>query len=89
MTTVAQIEATKEAFRPYYHRAGLRTGGQKHTWTIKIGDPSIRSETTEGWIDYKRQGWRRGSRSMILSSPSRCTGRPGSATGSSAPWTIS
>ena len=54
------IEATKEAFRPYYHRAGLRTGGQEHTWTIKIGDPSIRSETTEGWIDYKRQGWRRG-----------------------------
>jgi hypothetical protein len=56
-------EATKEAFRPSFKAAGFRFAAHDSSWRIQFGAAAIRSDTEEGWIDYKRQGWRRGIKS--------------------------
>ena len=59
-------ERTKEAFRPSYGAAGFRTAAQGSTWRIRFGEPSISSDTEEGWIDYKRHGYRKGIKSQTI-----------------------
>ncbi len=59
-------EATKEAFRSSYKAASFRTAAQGSTWTIRFGEPRIVSDTDEGWIDYKRHGWRKGIKSQTI-----------------------
>jgi hypothetical protein len=71
------IEKTKESFRPHYKAMDFRTAAQGSTWAIKVGEPSISSDTDEGWIDYKRHGWRRGikSQKIVITIPLRWDSR--------------
>jgi hypothetical protein len=45
---------------------GFRTAAQGSTWRIRLGEANITSDVEEGWIDYKRQGWRRGIKSQEI-----------------------
>jgi hypothetical protein len=57
----ARREAARQRVEGLVQAAeNFRSASQGTTFAVKFGTPGARSETTEGWIDYKSHGYRKG-----------------------------